>query len=87
MERGEESPHADIIRANMLAGTIGPIEITMAILKDRITKLMEGGTRVFILDDDFRKHEKLTVVDAEPSVAKIHEELVTIVSSVAELLH
>ncbi|KXH45141.1 uridylate kinase [Colletotrichum simmondsii] len=151
MERGEESPHADIIRANMLAGTIGPVEITMAILKDRIAKLMEGGTRVFILDgfprsieqsthfqtligpitflillqcsretsfhrllprgrfddqtqairnrlltfetttslvvDDFRKHGKLTVVDAEPSVAKIHEELVTIISSVAELLH
>ncbi|KAK1708903.1 adenylate kinase-domain-containing protein [Colletotrichum acutatum] len=151
MERGEESPHADIIRANMLAGKIGPIEITMAILKNRITKLMEGGTQVFILDgfprsieqsthfqtlmgpiksllvlqcspetsfhrllprgrfddqtqairnrlltfetttslvvDDFRKHKKLTVVDAEPSVAKIHEGLVTIVSSVAELLH
>ncbi|KAK1543695.1 uridylate kinase [Colletotrichum paranaense] len=152
MERGEEGPHADIIRANMLAGTIGPIEITMAILKVRITKLMEGGTRVFILDgfprlieqstqlqtligpitpflvlqcspetsfhrllprgrfdddqmqairnrfltfetttslvvDDFRKRKKLTVVDAEPSVAKIHEELVTIISSVAELLH
>ncbi|KXH41467.1 uridylate kinase [Colletotrichum nymphaeae SA-01] len=151
MNRGEESPHADIIRANMPAGTIGPIEITMAILKDRITKLMEGGTRAFILDgfprsmeqsthfqtligpitflillqcspgtsfhrllprsrfddqtqairnrlltfetttslvvDDFRKRKKLTVVDAEPSVTKIHEELVTIVSSVAELLH
>ncbi|KAK1447114.1 uridylate kinase [Colletotrichum melonis] len=55
MERGEEGPHADIIRANMLAGTIGPIEITMAILKVRITKLMEGGTRVFILDDPNQK--------------------------------
>ncbi|KAK1489091.1 hypothetical protein CTAM01_11240 [Colletotrichum tamarilloi] len=60
MERGEECPHADIIRANMLAGTIGPIEITMAILKDRITKLMEGGTRVFILDGFPRSIEQST---------------------------
>lgn len=56
MGRGEESPHADIIRANMLAGTIGPIEITMAILKERVAKLMEGGTRVFMLDGELLLH-------------------------------
>ncbi|KAK1515148.1 uncharacterized protein CCOS01_13341 [Colletotrichum costaricense] len=60
LERGEEGPPADIIRANMLAGTIGPIEITVAILKGRITKLMEGGTRVFILDGFPRSIEQST---------------------------
>lgn len=50
-------------------------------------RLLTSETTTSLVVDDFRKHEKLTVVDAEPSVAKIHEELVTIVSSVAELLH
>lgn len=40
----------------MLAGTIGPIEITMAILKERVAKLMEGGTRVFMLDGELLLH-------------------------------
>ncbi|KAI3543773.1 uridylate kinase [Colletotrichum filicis] len=44
----------------MLAGTIGPIKITMAILKGRITKLMEGGTRVSILDGFPRLIEQST---------------------------
>ncbi|KAK1658960.1 P-loop containing nucleoside triphosphate hydrolase protein, partial [Colletotrichum godetiae] len=142
---------ANIVRANMLAGTIGPIAITTAVLKDRVTKMMESGIRVFILDgfprsieqrtyfqtviapitsllllqcspetshrrllprgrfddqaqgirnrlvtfetitslvvDEFRKHKRLTVIDAEQSVEEVYEKLVTIVTSVAELLH
>lgn len=43
----EGSEYAPIIKQNMLAGTVGPREITIKILKSHILK---AATRVFILD-------------------------------------
>ncbi|KAJ3543056.1 hypothetical protein NM208_g3780 [Fusarium decemcellulare] len=44
------SPHADIIRQNMLTGTFGPKEITVEILKSHILRSMQQGTCAFVLD-------------------------------------
>jgi UMP-CMP kinase len=44
------SEYADIIRENMMAGRVGPKEITISILRDHIRRSVAKGTRAFILD-------------------------------------
>lgn len=47
-----QSPHAAIIRQNMLSGTVGPKEVTVGILKSHILRSMQEGTYVFVLDGE-----------------------------------
>ena len=49
MER-EGSPHASIIKENMVLGRVGPPEITVEALKTRIDEAVSSGIRTFILD-------------------------------------
>lgn len=44
------SQHADVIRENMIAGRVGPKELTIAILREHILRSVARGTRAFILD-------------------------------------
>jgi UMP-CMP kinase len=46
----EGSEYATIIEQNMRAGTVGPKEITIGILKSHILEAARGGTELFILD-------------------------------------
>lgn len=52
MER-KGSPHAAMIRQNMLAGTVGPKEVTIPILKSHIVTLSDAGAKVFLLDGEW----------------------------------
>ncbi|KAF5018781.1 hypothetical protein F66182_9231 [Fusarium sp. NRRL 66182] len=47
------SPYADIIRQNMMAGTIGPKEVTLGVLKSHVLRSMQHGTNVFLLDGEY----------------------------------
>lgn len=49
MER-EGSPYAATIRQNMLAGTVGPKEVTIPILKSHIMAASDAGVKVFVVD-------------------------------------
>ncbi|KAM5342099.1 hypothetical protein ACJ41O_015130 [Fusarium nematophilum] len=55
----EGSPHADVIRQNMLAGTVGPKEVTVGILKSHIRRCVEEGTGVLVLDGFPRNLDQL----------------------------
>ena len=46
----EDSQYGAIIKRNMLAGTVGPKEITIGLLQSHMTTLSGQGKRVFILD-------------------------------------
>lgn len=48
--RDEESPQAAIIKENMALGRIGPPEITIGALRNRIDEAMANGTTTFALD-------------------------------------
>lgn len=41
---------ATIIRQNILAGTVGPEELTISVLESQIKMSWEGGDQVFIID-------------------------------------
>lgn len=44
------SQYAEIIRENMIAGRVGPKEITISIVRDHMLRSVAQGTRAFILD-------------------------------------
>lgn len=48
-----ESPHAGTIRANMSAGRVGPPELTVGLLRQRMElAIRTQGMRMFILDGE-----------------------------------
>ncbi|KAK3677290.1 hypothetical protein LTR78_002828 [Recurvomyces mirabilis] len=49
MER-EDSPYASIIKDNMLAGRVGPKELTVGIVKQHIEEAIRKGVCTFVLD-------------------------------------
>lgn len=44
------SPYASIIRENMLAGRVGPKELTVGVVRRHIEDAMSKGVRTFVLD-------------------------------------
>ncbi|KAL1626204.1 hypothetical protein SLS54_003038 [Diplodia seriata] len=50
----EGSPYASIIRENMLAGRVGPKEITVGILKRHNMDAVQKGMQTFVLDGQWR---------------------------------
>jgi UMP-CMP kinase len=51
-----DSPYASIIKENMLAGTVGPKEITISLLHSRMTESIKNETTIFVLDGRFPLH-------------------------------
>ncbi|KAK9437479.1 hypothetical protein VB005_08469 [Metarhizium brunneum] len=47
-----DSPDAATIRQNMLAGTIGPKEITINVVDAHIKESTKHGARAFVLDGE-----------------------------------
>lgn len=47
------SPYAELIRANILEGKIGPPEMAVGLLKARIEKISEEGVSGFLIDGKF----------------------------------
>ncbi|KAK3307290.1 adenylate kinase-domain-containing protein [Chaetomium strumarium] len=52
------SQYAGIIRENMMAGKVGPKEITISIVRDHMQRSLAEGTRAFILDGFPRNMEQ-----------------------------
>ncbi|KAK2603564.1 hypothetical protein QQS21_004244 [Conoideocrella luteorostrata] len=59
-----ESPYATIIRQHMLAGTVGPKELTIALLHSCIKESIQNGAVAFVLDGFPRNIDQLRLFES-----------------------